>query len=66
MYYDCETVYYCSKGCQKRQWSEHKVVYDEISELSKRESNNIEKLDYYNACCIPKDYNKLVNVVYKI
>ena len=42
MCYDCKAVYYCSKSRQKRQWSEHKVLCNEISELSKRKSKNIE------------------------
>ena len=66
MCYDCKAVYYCSKSRQKRQWSEHKVLCNEISELSKRKSKNIERLGNYNTFCIPKDYNKLVNAVYKV
>ena len=50
--YNCEVVHYCSKSCQKRQWSEHNVLRNEISELSKSKSKNIEKLGNYNACCM--------------
>ena len=52
---DYEAVYYCSKNCQKRHWSEHKVLCHAISELSRRVSKDIKKLGGIKQCLLPID-----------
>ena len=39
----CKVSFYCSKSCQKKHWSAHKVICGSIAELEEKDRNKCEQ-----------------------
>ena len=63
----CHTQSYCSRKCQKKCWSEHKVWCDSIVELESRVKNkDFADVNFLSKSCLsPKEEMKLVKLVGK-
>ena len=59
----CHTQSYCSKKCQKKCWSEHKVWCDSIVELESRVKNKaFADVNFMSKSCLsPKEEIKLLS-----
>ena len=61
---DCKTVFYCSKQCQKKKWSDHKIVCSAIKTLL-TEKRSTEKIGggIFETKLGPKERNKIVKLI---
>ena len=61
----CHTQLYCSRKCQKKCWSEHKVWCDSIVDLESRvKSKAFAEVNFMSKSCLsPKEEIKLVKLV---
>ena len=61
--WECEAVRCCSKICQRKHWTSHKVICKAMSDPTVKQSKKVDNIGANNSFYAPKQGSQLVNII---
>ena len=59
----CRSSYYCSRKCQQKDWTQHKVLCASIKELELQRNRNVDNSGFYDSNLSPKQKTSIAKLV---